>query len=416
MRSFFDKRKINRWCVKNITKDLIKSAVLFILSAIILGPKLVIDGIDIGNIVDTGIILSFLAVAICSLLANILLKFIISKTEDAMKISDNYDELVKKYCLEDMFKFKKYDNKIISFPEILLAYRKIDETPFNIVIDNSNKDNRYQLPKQIEDNSSALFEAHSTSIIYNNINIRIDDLEYSKDKNIIKLLYSKTTYFDSLLTNRAMDYPFKRDRTVREVFEPGPLLSTLSESKLSNHIGFNGFIETADGFYIFVKRSKNLSIAKNMLNTSVSASLKTKYALIKDRKLTLEGISNAIKKEILDELKIDVDIDAGINTDLSQSIFAFYRELAEGGKPQFLMHYKLKRMKKDEVKNNFIKSLNENSNDKRYLTEDGREFKFYTLNELKESKIGIELLTIQGKDYQVVPTVSFSVACLLSCI
>ena len=401
MRSFFDKRKINRWCVKNITKDLIKSAV---------------DGIDIGNIVDTGIILSFLAVAICSLLANILLKFIISKTEDAMKISDNYDELVKKYCLEDMFKFKKYDNKIISFPEILLAYRKIDETPFNIVIDNSNKDNRYQLPKQIEDNSSALFEAHSTSIIYNNINIRIDDLEYSKDKNIIKLLYSKTTYFDSLLTNRAMDYPFKRDRTVREVFEPGPLLSTLSESKLSNHIGFNGFIETADGFYIFVKRSKNLSIAKNMLNTSVSASLKTKYALIKDRKLTLEGISNAIKKEILDELKIDVDIDAGINTDLSQSIFAFYRELAEGGKPQFLMHYKLKRMKKDEVKNNFIKSLNENSNDKRYLTEDGREFKFYTLNELKESKIGIELLTIQGKDYQVVPTVSFSVACLLSCI
>ena len=416
MRNFFDKRKINRWCVKNITQDLIKSAVLFILSAIILGPKLVMDGIDIGNIVDTGIILSFLAVAICSLLANILLKFIISKTEDAMKISDNYDELVKKYCLEDMFKFKKYDNKIISFPEILLAYRKINETPFNIVIDNSNKDNRYQLPKQIADNSSTLFEAHSASIIYNNINIRIDDLEYSKDKNIIKLLYSKTTYFDSLLTNRAMDYPFKRDRTVREVFEPGPLLSTLSESKLSNHIGFNGFIETADGFYIFVKRSKNLSIAKNMLSTSVSASLKTKYALIKDRKLTLEGISNAIKKEILDELKIDVDIDAGINTDLSQSIFAFYRELAEGGKPQFLMHYKLKRMKKDEVKNNFIKSLNENSNDKRYLTEDGREFKFYTLNELKESKIGIELLTIQGKDYQVVPTVSFSVACLLSCI
>lgn len=416
MRNFFDKRKINRWCVNNITQDLIKSAVLFILSAIILGPKLVMDGIDIGNIVDTGIILSFLAVAICSLLANILLKFIISKTEDAMKISDNYDELVKKYCLEDMFKFKKYDNKIISFPEILLAYRKINETPFNIVIDNSNKDNRYQLPKQIEDNSSTLFEAHSASIIYNNINIRIDDLEYSKDKNIIKLLYSKTTYFDSLLTNRAMDYPFKRDRTVREVFEPGPLLSTLSESKLSNHIGFNGFIETADGFYIFVKRSKNLSIAKNMLSTSVSASLKTKYALIKDRKLTLEGISNAIKKEILDELKIDVDIDAGINTDLSQSIFAFYRELAEGGKPQFLMHYKLKRMKKDEVKNNFIKSLNENSNDKRYLTEDGREFKFYTLNELKESKIGIELLTIQGKDYQVVPTVSFSVACLLSCI
>lgn len=92
------------------------------------------NGIDTDNIVDTSIVLSFLAVAICGLLVTMFLKFIISKTEAAMKISDNYAELVKKYCLEDMFKFSRYDNKFICFLEILITHRKINGIPFNIVI------------------------------------------------------------------------------------------------------------------------------------------------------------------------------------------------------------------------------------------------------------------------------------------
>ena len=324
MKKLINKRKINRWCVNNITPDLIKSFVLLALSTLILLPQLLRNGIDIAKLVDTSIILSFLAVAVCGLLASIILKFVISKTEDAMKISDDYVELINKYPLEDIFKYVNNVNVELSFPEVLLACRKIKEVPFNIFIDNSNKDNRYQLPKQIEENSEKLFNAHSASIIYNNINLRLDDFEFDKDKNEMKLLYSKTTYYDSLLTNRVMDYPFRGNRTIREMFEPGPLMSTLSESRLSNHIGFNGFIETADGYYIFVKRANNLSIAKNTLSASVSASLKTKYALTKDRMMTLEGISNAIKSEIRDELKIEIDKDTGISQDLSKSIFAFF--------------------------------------------------------------------------------------------
>ena len=357
MKKLINKRTINRWCVNNITPDLIKSIVLLALSILILAPQLIKSGIDIEKLVDTSIILSFLVVAICGLLASIILKFVISRTEDAMKISDDYIELVKKYPLEDIFKYVNSVNVELSFPEVLLLNRKISENPFNIVIDHSNKDNRYQLPKQIEDNSENLFKAHSTSIIYNNINLRLDDFEFDKDKNEVRLLYSKTTYYDSLLTNRAMDYPFRGNRTVREMFEPGPLMSTLSESKLSNHIGFNGFIETADGYYIFVKRSNNLSIAKNTLSTSVSASLKTKYALTKDRKMTLERISNAIKREVRDELKIEIDDAGDLPQDLSKSIFAFYRELTEGGKPQFLFYHKLQKMIKAEIESNFKKSL-----------------------------------------------------------
>lgn len=414
MKKLINKRKINRWCVNNITPDLIKSIVLLTLSTLILLPQLLKNGIDIDKLVDTSIILSFLVVAVCGLLASIILKFVISRTEDAMKISDDYIELVKKYPLEDIFKYVNSVNVELSFPEVLLACRKIKEDPFNIVIDHSNKDNRYQLPKQIGDNSEKLFNAHSVSIIYNNINLRLDDFEFDKDKNEIKLLYSRTTYYDSLLTNRVMDYPFRGNRTIREMFEPGPLMSTLSESKLSNHIGFNGFIETADGYYIFVKRANNLSIAKNTLSTSISASLKTKYALTKDRTMTLEGISNAIKSEIRDELKIDIDKDADIAQDLSKSIFAFYRELTEGGKPQFLFYYKLQKLTKVEVESNFKKSLCENKHDKKTAIEDGSELKFYTLDELIKGELSLNSIIIQGKKYPIVPTISFSIACLLS--
>ena len=414
MKKLINKRKINRWCVNNITPDLIKSIVLLSLSTLILLPQLLKNGIDIDKLVDTSIILSFLAVAVCGLLASIVLKFVISKTEDAMKISDDYVELINKYPLEDIFKYVNSVNVELSFPEVLLACRKIKEDPFNIFIDNSNKDNRYQLPKQIEDNSEKLFNSHSASIIYNNINLRLDDFEFDKDKNEIKLLYSRTTYYDSLLTNRVMDYPFRGNRTIREMFEPGPLMSTLSVSKLSNHIGFNGFIETADGYYIFVKRANNLSIAKNTLSTSISASLKTKYALTKDRTMTLEGISNAIKSEIRDELKIEIDKDTDIAQDLSKSIFAFYRELSEGGKPQFLFYYKLQNLKKAEVENNFKKLANEGDDNKKKAIEDGIKLKFFTIDELFTGELNINSITIRDKKYPLVPTISFSIACLLS--
>ena len=404
MKKLINKRKINRWCVNNITPDLIKSIVLLALSTLILLPQLLRNGIDIDKLVDTSIILSFLAVAVCGLLASIVLKFVISKTEDAMKISDDYVELVNKYPLEDIFKYVNSVNVELNFPEVLLACRKIKEVPFNIFIDNSNKDNRYQLPKQIEENSEKLFNAHSASIIYNNINLRLDDFEFDKDKNEMKLLYSKTTYYDSLLTNRVMDYPFRGNRTIREMFEPGPLMSTLSESRLSNHIGFNGFIETADGYYIFVKRANNLSIAKNTLSTSVT----------KDRTMTLEGISNAIKSEIRDELKIEIDKDTGISQDLSKSIFAFYRELSEGGKPQFLFYHKLQNLKKAEVENNFKKSINEGEDNKKKAIEDGIKLEFFTIDELFKGELKINSITIRDKKYPLVPTISFSIACLLS--
>lgn len=142
----------------------------------------------------------------------------------------------------------------------MLNKRKKDDPEIKIELLFDETHSRYEVPTQIKDNSSLILQAHSKSKVYNNINIRINDLLINK--NIIKIKYSYTTYFDSLLTNRAMDYEFKPRITVREIYEPGPYISSFSVSKLSNHIGFNGFVELNDGYIILVKRGKRLSIGK----------------------------------------------------------------------------------------------------------------------------------------------------------
>ncbi len=174
--------------------------------------------------------------------------------------------------------------------------------------------------------------AHEFSTIYNSTTIRLDRLSVEGERVVLDT--SRTTYFDSLLTNRSMDYVWTKGRSVREVYEPGPFLSPLDRSRMSNHLGFNGFVELNDGYIVFVVRRGNLSVGKNSLSTSVAASMKASFCLDADRRLTVDGISSAIQKETWDELGIDLDSPVP----LAESIFAFYRDATEGGKPQFLFY------------------------------------------------------------------------------
>lgn len=76
-----------------------------------------------------------------------------------------------------------------------------------------------------------------------------------------------------------MDFRWENKLTIREQFECGPFLHSLKDSYLSNHIGVNGFVESSDGYIIFLKRGNKLSIAKRTYATSFGEALKTKYAL-----------------------------------------------------------------------------------------------------------------------------------------
>ena len=51
---------------------------------------------------------------------------------------------------------------------------------FDIEIELDKNRTVYNLPKQIADNSSNIFNAHSNSVVYNNKNIRLNDFVCDK--------------------------------------------------------------------------------------------------------------------------------------------------------------------------------------------------------------------------------------------
>lgn len=216
------------------------------------------------------------------------------------------------------------------------------------------------------------------------MNIRVKDIDVRGSDVTVK--YEYTTYFDSLVTNRAMDYPLGKKHSIREIYEPGPFLNSLPESRLSNHLGFNGFVELNDGTIIFVFRSDKVSIGKSTWAQSIGASLKTMYCINqKTKQFDREGLGNAIKNEIKDELKIEINEDI----DFTKSVFAFYRDIVEGGKPQFLFYYKCSFMGREQFEKNFKEKTADSEakkeNRKKMIT-DGDKFKFFTLEQLKGFK------------------------------
>ena len=226
--------------------------------------------------------------------------------------------------------------------------------------------------------------------------IRLDDLKHEKEK--IELLYSKTTYYDSLMTNRAMDYEWPNGETIRDIYEPGPFISPLKDSKLSNHLGFNGFIETSDGKIIFVRRGNKVSIGKNIIASSISASLKAKYVYNEDLSISTERLSDAMREEIKGELKIDIDK----KERMDRGIFAFYRDLLEGGKPQFLFYYKLEgeEFSFEKIKDNFKPSKME----RKIGDVDGGELIPLSREDLYTVKMEIDKIFIPGLNDKKVGT------------
>lgn len=104
--------------------------------------------------------------------------------------------------------------------------------------------------------------------------------------------------------------------------------------------------------------------------------------------------------------------------DFSQNIFAFYRDLVEGGKPQFLFYYKSNQFEnKDDFKKHFEKALRleriKHGNQK-LLDVDGNTFCFLTLDQLKKSEKGIDYLkTTDGRIMRMVPSMMASIVLFL---
>ena len=248
------------------------------------------------------------------------------------RLTTEYADLVNIYNKEQ--NFIRQNDSILPVIHIAWLYNKNVE-----IIDAPASE--YKLPEVINTHFDELFSSYQTSEVYDNINIRVDDWKLNSEKNLFQIFSGRTTYYKSLVTNRAMDYVLSNGASVRKMLEGGPVIHSLKGSSLSNHLGFNGFIETSDEKFMFVFRKKGVSIGEGTYSNSVAASLKTKYALNPSSQFTMAGLENGIIREIEDELGIPPEtLLRDKNNILSGPIklIAAYRDLLEGGKPQLLFY------------------------------------------------------------------------------
>ncbi len=330
--------------------------------------------------VDTlgiSLFLSVFTLFVCNILGRLIYNLYSKNKEDSIKLSTDYDGICNRYKEELLL---TYNNKFVKFPIVVLAARKLKDKEFDIVMDHQNAANVYRLPEQIENNSEWLLGAHRCSYAYDSRTVRLDKLT-TYDNKII-LTYSNATYWDLLRTNRVMDYEWKNGKTNRNGYEPGPFISPLESSLMANHIGFNAFIEFPEIGILFVGRSNKLSVGKKTWGTSVSAKLSPKFDYKKGEHFTLDRFYNSIAESINRELKYFTVNGQSIHLKGNQikgSIFAFYRDLVEGGKPQFLLYYKFGNKKLDVKfnKNGYESSLKQ---DKSTAMIDGTKYAFLTIN------------------------------------
>ena len=315
---------------------------------------------DIDSLFEVKTFSAVVVVFVLNAVTNVLIRSVRSKREDNDKLISDYDKLLKMYVNASPVVYRnsaqanyRVGRKHTRCSHTESAYNEDTyKIPLADVISFIGKkvviydepDAFYKLPAKIDDAMTDLYKAHHFSNTYNQMNIRCCGITVFDDT--VNMSFSRTTYLHSLITNRAMD--FKKDGiSVRDLCAYGPFLPALEQSELSNHIGFNGFVETSDGHIVFIFRHKRVSIAKKTLQSSVGASLKVKYALNEYRLLTKDGIVNAIKNEIEDELNLSnlpqyEERKTEIFRDLTfDSVLCFYRELVEGGKPQFMFYTKI---------------------------------------------------------------------------
>lgn len=342
-----------------------------------------------------------------------------------MLLDENYAKLVKRYPPLTFANGEVYDpllnldNTHASADNVTRLIKKVTDQqsysrvpcvvdaifPEIITTHIEDSQDMYTLPEPLSINQADILKAHSTSHIYNQLGIRVNDWSFCNNHFIMHT--SRTTYFNSLVTNRAMDFRWKTGLTTREYYQYGPFIPTLADSPLSNHLGFNGIVVTVDGFVPFVKRSKAVSIGKNTVATSVGASLKCKYALNKEKKLTYEGIKYAMLQELKDELKITKAEIVGASNKIN--IVAAYRDLVEGGKPQFAVLFKTK-LTKAEVACRFTKSISQQGHKRAkwdtqaLTTEDGTDIIWLSVNELKSSAFSHDWLVTTHHELHMMPS------------
>ena len=136
---------------------------------------------------------------------------------------------------------------------------------------------------------------------------------------------------------------------------------------------------------LFVKRGKDVSIGKNVWGPSVSSAYQVQHGLNEKREMNDNTIGEAIRQAIIYKLKIP-EVFLPDNLSLTETIFALYRDLVEGGKPHFAFYFSVPNSNLTDAGKHFKVNLKKGDQSFEVSLEKGN-FQFFTLEELKSSAI-----------------------------
>lgn len=170
-----NKAKILEFVKKYVNQNNLQFIILLIPLVFLFSKQVAEGDFKIDDFLDTTILVSFALAILCEIIAKIIVNIVMVKCEDASKLIEDYDKLNKKYCKEPLIEYKN-----TKFPVICMHLCKEAEECFEIEIDDSKAQERYSLPGQIADRSDWLMKAHEKSVIFNNLNIRLNDVQREK--------------------------------------------------------------------------------------------------------------------------------------------------------------------------------------------------------------------------------------------
>ncbi len=262
-------------------------------------------------------------------------RVVIGLFEDFLKINYNTDELLDIYHGNPDYR-KTLESQGTTV-EFAYADLLINQGYDFKVVDNPHK--FMELDDFIVENYGTIFSAHSNSSKRNFETIRLD--RFDKDTNTFYL--SRSTYFNHLVTNRAVDFLLFDTVSLRTLFEYGPMLSKLEESKMSNHIGINALVFLSDNRLLVPRRKADSTISKNKITSSIAVMLNFPNEHASDPRDAVISADYLLKGNIIKNLsdRVKLPSDAIDETMTDISFLGFGQNIYEGGKPQFYFVVKL---------------------------------------------------------------------------
>lgn len=262
-------------------------------------------------------------------------KIVVGRLEDMLKINYDTDSLMEIY--HGRPDYKKCVESQGTKAEFVYADVLINKNYEFKVVDDPKK--VMQLDDFITENYATIFSAHSNSAKKNYDTIRLD--RFDAETNTFYL--SRSTYFNHLVTNRAVDFLIFEEISLRSIYEYGPQLNKLEDSKMSNHIGINALVFLSDGRLLIPKRKNSSTISKNKVTSSIAVMLNfpnesktdTKSAVITAEYLLRDNIF----KNLSDRVRLPASAIDAAETEIQ--FLGFGQNIYEGGKPQFYFAVKL---------------------------------------------------------------------------